>query len=180
MTTVDADTVAVLAAGLDWIYHVEQPDGAIPCHHGYGTRLGDRRIRFVGQGYRGLPVVVVDVAEPVYEGPPHRRRLTNPLDGYAEAERFSAAIIGLGYDVESRWNWMGETGSLGLTRPAHPSLLAGLARYTAQCPTHRTVFCGGWMAPREDQKDCTWLRDGAALVIEPTWPAPATAEEAPV
>lgn len=168
---VDSVTQAVLAAGLAWLYETEQPPGAIPDHHGYSCSAGDRRYRFCPAGARSLPVVVVDVRHPRYDTGKLDRVLLNPLGGAPEMDALVAAIEALGVVVADRWNGEAhhETGSLGLAERAHPTLLAGLRRYRAGCPDHRTVFCGGWRASK-GQEDCTWLRDGSALMVLPDWP----------
>ncbi len=158
------DFRAALAAGLAWIYETEQPDDAIPAIHGYSTQVADRILRFIGAGYEGRPVVVVDVAEPVYAHPGPSADLLNPLGGAAEMDALAAAIRAAGREVGHWWNGMGTTGSVGLATPAHPSLLAGLRRYSAQCPTHRSVFCSA--------NGCTWLRDGLRRTAQPAWPTP--------
>jgi len=155
------EAVAVLRAGLAWLYDTVQPDDAIPDHHGYGARAGDRRYRFVGRGANGLPVVVASVAEPAYDKTHIDWPLLNPIGGQGEMEALVAALTGLGAQVREWWNGFGESGSVGLVRPAHPSLRAGLARYSAGCPTHNTVFCG---------PGCRWLASGYARAVEPAFP----------
>lgn len=149
----------VLRAGLAWLFETEQPDGAILQHHGLiHDAEGDRRYCFVPEGAWNRPVVVIDIADPKWSGPMTNRTLLNPL-APTELEQFAEAIAALGYPTAGTWNGHpGPSGSVSLSRTAHPSLLAAVNRYRAGCPAHpaRRVFC-----------DCGWYRDGFSLLIQP-------------
>lgn len=166
---------SVLAAGLAWLYQTAQPDGAI-VNHGPSLAAGERTYTFHPTGgQRRGPEVVIDVRHPRYEDRGRRRVLTNPLHPGELVEVADVFAI-LGVTVVDRWNGTQETGSLRLADPAHPSLLAAHRRYLAQCPRHRTVFCG---RPADEGGDgCSWYRAGAELLVPPTHPLcdpPATA-----
>lgn len=160
--------LAILTAGLAWLYDTEQPDGANLQHHGVRLAGEDNRsFSFVpmGTGYRA-PVVVVDVikVEWIDNGPNQHKTPANPLlpDELAE---LSATLTALGADVDHTWNGHPQiTGSVGLKGPAHPSLLAAVANYRAGCQEHpvESVFC-----------DCGWARVGRALVVPPAIAVPA-------
>lgn len=150
-----AEASTVMAAALEWLYDVEQPDGAMPALHGYSTTVGGRRVRVVQVGALDLPVIVVEVAHPFYQNGTATNRL-----GAGEMARWVELLAGLGAEVRETWNGDGYiTGSVGLSRPAHPSLLAGGRRYCAGCPEHGSVFCS--------DQGCTWLGDGHALAVKP-------------
>ena len=170
MIAVDIATRDMLRAGLMWLYETAQPEGALDQHHGHSRAVGERVYTFVPRGYLNLPVVVVDVRHPewVHMGDGHST-LANPLDYPGELRRLGEVLADLGRPVASQWNGKGDSGSLGLADPAHPSLVAAVNRYRDGCPIHRTVFCGGWQASKGEE-DCTWFRDGQALMVPPCWP----------
>lgn len=164
-----------LAAGLEWLYETEQPPGAVLSHHGVDLRVpeANRRLSLVPSGYRSLPVVVVEVLEKTYEprtGPQYPR-LTNGLER-GEIAQIVQVIESLGCTVDTIWNARpgSSSGSIGLLAPAGPSLRPVQA-YRRHCPTHRTVFCGH--SPERGGHNCSWYRDGRALVVEPTVPTAA-------
>jgi hypothetical protein len=180
MTTYVTDhTRAVLAAGLAWLYDTVQPDDALlQANGGPACRVGDRRYSFTPVGFDGGPVLVIDVAKPVYDYTRNSPRLTNPLGGPAEMDAHADLLTELGYPPVTSWNGqsVSETGSFLLPGRAHPSLTAATERYRAGCPKHDTVFCG-WQGRTADERACTWYRDHYARVVQPTWPAaPAPAE----
>ena len=156
------EAVAVLQAGLAWLYDVDQPAGAITSHHGVSCRAADRTFNFVPSGAKDLPVIVVNVAAPVWVGTV-RHKLTNPLCP-GELAVWSTLLRTLGHDVRETWNGAGETGSIGLARRAAPSLLAALSRYRHGCHGHDghkgTVFCAEWYS------------EGHAQLVPPAWPMP--------
>jgi hypothetical protein len=116
-----------------------------------------------------LPVVTIDVARPQYGLPAFANRsanqqLLNPIER-GELANLATAIEDLGYGFKSTWNGRSTiTGSVGLHKPAHPTLIAAVDRYRAGCPAHDTVFCGR-------TEGCSWFADGLARVILPDWTA---------
>lgn len=148
---------ASVDAGLAWLYDTEQPDTAILQHHGVPlAAVGNRRLRFCPVGFNQRPVVVVDVVHVTYIGASLRPQ--NPLAA-GELEAL-ATMVGRSVPVAKTWNGHpAVTGSIGLARPAHPSLVAAVARYHARCPQHHTVFCG--------HTGCSWYRDGHLTVVYP-------------
>lgn len=160
------DVEQVLAAGLRWIFDTEQPDGAMVSYHGYSRLVDDVVYGFCGRGADDLPVVTLNRLAPIYGDDD----LLNPLTS-DELLPVPVLLLRLGHPANRFWNsadpaaLRGDTGSFGLAQPAHPSLIAALDRYRAGCPVHHTVFCG---AP--GQQECTWLRDGYARAVLPTWP----------
>lgn len=160
---------AVLRAGLTWLYETEQPAEAIDQHHGaYSPAVDGRICRFIPVGWQQHPVVVVDVAHPVYDG----HEVTNPLGGPAEVAEVVDALAELGRRHLETWNGVegSITASISLVDAAHPSLVAAVHRYFASCPEHGSVFCG-------TQHDCTWFRDGKRLIVPPSWPASSSTPE---
>ncbi|MER7707174.1 hypothetical protein ABTX81_30275 [Kitasatospora sp. NPDC097605] len=149
----------LLTAGLAWLYDTEQPDGAILQHHGahLGTH-GNRRYSVTPTGAVDLPVLVVDIADPDFD---FQRQAPRNVLAPGELAVLAAALTRLGAEVRTTWNGTGITGSVGLRRPAHPTLVAAVDRYRARCPTHHSVFCGREQA-------CTWYATGNALITRPT------------
>lgn len=166
-----SDVHEILAAGLRWLYDTSQPNGALTAGHGPVIGCGGRTYRFaVGTG--GRPVVIVTVTKPViYPG----GGAANPLDPGELTDLAASLSRDLGEEVGDCWNGHPSiTGSVQLTRVAHPTLQAAVARYLEGCPQHHTVFCG-----QEDHSGgrCRWWRDGDRLLVPPIWPpiAPAPA-----
>ncbi|MGW7617363.1 hypothetical protein ACWGLG_16155 [Streptomyces antimycoticus] len=152
---------AVLDAGLRWLYEAEQPADAWAQHHGEPIAAGgNRTYSFVPVGARKLPVVVVNVAkvEWIDNGPNQLMTPANPLEP-GELEEIAAELECRGFPVQTTWNGHpGVTGSVGLTRPAHPSQVAAVERYVAGCQQHpkRSVFC-----------ECETWRAGFRRVVRP-------------
>lgn len=156
------DVSAALAAGLDWLFETEQPNASIE-HGGLMLAAGaSRRLSFSPWGHTAPSVVVIDVVKPEWidNGPNKLMTLANPI-GVTELDDLAQQIRERGYAVASTWNGHpGPSGSVGLERAAHPSLLAAAERYRAGCPDHRSVFCG-----RED--GCGWYSRGSSLIRRP-------------
>lgn len=152
-----------ITAGLRWVYETEQPGDAVLQHHGLSLPVVEnRRFSFCPTGWAEHVVIVVSVAKVELGGPYEPPR--NPL-APDELVAVTAALADLGADVVKTWNGHPSiTGSLALTRPAHPSLVAAVKRYHAGCPQHRTVFCGSKVG-------CSWYRDGYARIVQPIAPA---------
>lgn len=147
MTALTQAQLDTLQAGLDWLYNTEQTDGeSIVSHHGIvAPVVENRRYLFVPSGFHPVaaPVVVVNVAKPEHTGPIGNSVLVNPLEP-GELARVEAQIREWGYQVHSTWNGDGETGSVGLATPAHPSLLAALERQRQGCPDHPKQILCSW------------------------------------
>lgn len=153
----------LIAGGLAWLYDTVQPEGAILQHHGAIMADNDRRrtYRFIPQGWNNLPVVVADAH--------HRRdehgRVRFPGGPLTRQDRADLIqlVESLGAQVAHTWNNDAyATTSLGLLRPAHPTLLAAVARYRAGCPDHRHKDGSGDVFCR-----CGWYRRGLDLVVFP-------------
>lgn len=156
---------SVLTAGLAWLYDTTQPDGAGITHHGVTSpKVDGRRYQFIPQGAHNRPVVVVDVAEPKYPNDPNLPIL-NPLGGQAEMDAYTVVLRELGAEVATTWNGKGETGSLGLALPAHPSLVAAVRLYLDGCPVQEIGHRGSSLC------SCGWFDHPKSLLIKPTWPA---------
>lgn len=161
---------AVLKAGLEWLCHTGQPDDAIMHHLGLSCAAVDGRwFSFCPTARISMPVVTVRVANAQWDDLPGEYRLKNPLGGTTERDQVAAVIAGLGYAVRETWgNWDGETGSIGLSTPPHPGLVAAVERYNAGCQQHqaKSVFC-----------DCGWFQAGERLLTKPVWPNRAPAKK---
>lgn len=158
MTSTDLPGLAdILTTGLHWLYETEQPDDAHQQHHGItlGLPAANRYYGFCPTGAAGLPVVSVNVAKPVLRdyAPP-----ANPIEP-GELSALGDELRACGYAVRDTWNGHPAiTGSVGLVRPAHPTLLAAVERYRRGCPDHpdRSVFCS-----------CDAWRAEAARIVRP-------------
>lgn len=145
----------ILDTGLQWLYETVQPDDAHQQHHGITISHpeANRIYGFCPTGAMNLPVVFVDVAKPEYRDhlPP-----ANPLEP-DELATLAAELERRGFAMRTTWNGHpGITGSVGLVRPAHPSLVAAVDRYRRGCTVHpqRSVFC-----------DCEhWTAEGRRIV----------------
>ncbi|MFF7067339.1 hypothetical protein [Streptomyces pseudovenezuelae] len=156
----------ILDTGLGWLYDTVQPDDAHASHHGIVLHLPDanRCYGFCPSGYRSRTVVIVDVArvEWIDNGPNALQTPANPIEK-GELDALAEELRSRGYDVGDTWNGHpGVTGSVGLVRPAHPSLVAAVDRYRRGCTAHpnRSVFC-----------DCDHWRAEGARIIRPQRPA---------
>ena len=159
-TVTDFDTV--LTAGLHWLYETEQPDDAWQEHHGLPLAVPttNRRYAFIPANDWKRVVVVVDVAKIdwIDNGPNDLQTPANPLEP-GELDALAAALRAHGCEVTSTWNGHPQTtGSVGLARTAHPSLLAAFDRYRAGCLAHpqRGLFC-----------DCDAWRAGFNRIVRP-------------
>lgn len=144
----------VLTTGLRWLYETEQPDNAWQSRPGLLLRVpaANRLYGFCPSNAWQLPVVAVDVAkiEWIDNGPSELKTPANPLKP-GELESLAAELRALGAEVARTWNGHPQTtGSVGLARPAHTSLLAAVERYRAGCLVHPTRFvfcdCADWQA----------------------------------
>ncbi|MFE9363711.1 hypothetical protein ACFYNN_13020 [Streptomyces sp. NPDC006978] len=158
----------ILTAGLHWLYETEQPNDAW-LHRGLllTAPTANRLYGFIPANDWKRVVVAVDVAkiEWIDNGPNDLKTPANPL-GVGELDALAAALRALGFEVTSTWNGHPQTtGSVGLTRTAHPSLLAAVDRYHAGCLVHpkSSVFC-----------DCDAWRDGFNRIVQPELAAATT------
>ncbi|MEU1553979.1 hypothetical protein ABZ517_14840 [Streptomyces scabiei] len=153
----------ILDAGLGWLYDTGQPDDAHQQHHGLTLHLPEtnRWYGFCPSSAHRLPVVSVDVLkiEWIDNGPNDLKTPANPL-GPDELTDLAAELRRRGFDVDGTWNGHpGTTGSVGLVREAHPTLVAAVQRYRSGCTVHpeRSVFC-----------DCDTWNAGFRRVVRPT------------
>lgn len=168
MTDQHRTLARILDAGLGWLYDTVQPDDAHQQHHGItiGLPSANRLYGFCPTGSANLPVVIANVAKP------ELRPYDLPLNPLAPDELFDLAteLERRGFTVRTTWNGHPAiTGSVGLVRPAHPTLVAAVERYHRGCVVHpeRSVFC-----------DCeTWNAEGARIVQPVPRPAVPSAAD---
>jgi hypothetical protein len=148
----------IIRDGVRWLTKVEHPADAITQGDAYGPRANGRTFTFYAHGFRGDPVIVVGVERRQYH------ELTgdflNPIthDEFAQLR----AAVSANVSVRESWNGPGcDSGSFGILAAPHPSLVQAVRNYHAQCPTHRSVFCG--------HDGCTWFRDGHRKMVKPVW-----------
>lgn len=157
--------LAVLGAGLAWLYEVEQPDDAVQQHHGESTAWApERRITFVPRGWDGTPLVMLDASPERWDHSRKEPVLLNPLthDEWSDLRRL---LDLLGVAIGSEWNGPpGGSGSLALVQTCSRSLEATVTRYLRGCPTHESVFCYA--------KGCDWFKAGRKRLVLPAWPVP--------
>lgn len=152
----------VLTAGIRWLYDTEQPDNAWQGHHGLllPAPATNRLYAFIPANDWKAAVVAVDVAkiEWIDNGPNELKTPSNPLEP-GEVDALAAELRAVGVEVARTWNGHPQTtGSVGLGRPAHTSLLAAVERYHAGCRVHpkRGVFC-----------DCDAWEAGFTRIVRP-------------
>lgn len=152
----------ILDTGLNWLYDTVQPDNAHLHPRGLTLHLpeANRQYSFCPTGARRPTVVSVDVlkVEWIDNGPNDLKTPANPLES-GELEALAAELERRGFPAQDTWNGHpGITGSVGLARPAHPSLVAAVDRYRRGCTAHpaRSVFC-----------DCEAWRAGFTRIVGP-------------
>ncbi|KUH38409.1 MULTISPECIES: hypothetical protein [Streptomyces] len=168
------DLARILDTGLGWLYDTVQPDDAHQQHHGIQLHLpeANRWYGFCPSGAQHRPVVSVDVinVEWVDNGPNTQQTPANPLEP-GELPALVKELYRRGFESTGTWNGHpGVSGSVGLVRPAHPTLVAAVDRYRHGCPLHpnRSVFC-----------DCEQWTAGFGRVVRPDLrPTPAVARSA--
>ncbi|MET9734314.1 hypothetical protein ABZZ79_27850 [Streptomyces sp. NPDC006458] len=156
----------ILTTGLAWLYDTVQPDNAHASHHGIVLHHpeANRWYGFCPAGARNLPVVSVDVTKVEYKLDNAGDSIpANPLEP-GELRALADELRRRGLDVDNTWNGHpGKTGSVGIVRPAHPTLIAAVDRYRRGCTEHpqRSVFC-----------DCeAWRAESARIIHPPRRPA---------
>lgn len=152
----------ILDTGLNWLYDTVQPDDSHQQHHGIVLHLpeANRWYGFCPDGAQHLPVVSVDVLKPEWidNGFNRPSTLANPL-GADELPALAEELRRRGFESFGTWNGHpGPTGSVGLTRKPHPTLVAAVDRYHRGCTVHpeRRVFC-----------DCDAWNAGFTLIVRP-------------
>lgn len=150
----------VLDTGLRWLFDTVQPDDAHQHHLGISINLpaANRVYGFYpSEAARGggQSVVTVDV------GKVERDEDLTPLNplGVDELASLAANLEARGLDLRQTWNGHpGVTGSVGLARPPHPTLVAAVQRYRRGCTEHpkKAVFC-----------DCQAWRAEAGRIVNP-------------
>ena len=160
------DLATILDTGLNWLYETVQPDDAHQQHLGIVLHLpaANRWYGFCPDGAQHLPVVSVDVIKPEWIDNGFNRPMTlaNPLSP-DELPALAEELRNRGFESFGTWNGHpGATGSVGLTRKAHPTLVAAVERYHRGCTEHpdRSVFC-----------DCEAWRAEGARAVHPARPA---------
>lgn len=164
------DLARILDTGLGWLFDTVQSDDAHAQHHGIvlGLPEANRWYGFCPDGARHLPVVSVNVVKPEWidNGFNRPSTLANPI-GPAELPELAAELRRRGFESFGTWNGHpGDTGSVGLARPAHPTLVAAVDRYHRGCTVHpqRSVFC-----------DCEDWTAGFRRIVRPDRPTPIPA-----
>lgn len=166
MSSAARTLATILDTGLNWLYDTVQPDDAHQHHLGIVLHLpaANRWYGFCSAGANNLPVVSVDVIKVEHKFDDDGDSIpANPLEP-DELATLAAELEQRGHKVTSTWNGHpGVTGSVGLDRTAHPTLVAAVDRYRRGCTVHpkRSVFC-----------DCEhWRAEGARIVRPEPLPA---------
>ena len=143
----------LLLIGLRWLLDTEQPAGALICPRGHTLNsVGNRRLRFVPEGFDGRPAVFLEV------GDADPQSTQNPRNTLSDSEIDDLAFVlgDCGEHVGAAWcDDANRSAALALSARAPSSLLAGVARYRRGCPGHggRGPWC------------CGWYRDGSQRAV---------------
>lgn len=151
---------AALTAGLDWLYHTEQPARALVERCGVRITTSTRRLRFLPMGLDGAPVIVVEL-EPA--------RMYPAREACALAETELAALAATLADRglhPDHCHLQDDHGAVAMQDLAHPSLRAAVARYSRGCPWHQTLVCDAPISA--GGQACPWHTDGHNAAIWPT------------
>lgn len=151
-----------LEAGLHWLHHTEQPQGALIDHHGalLPTTIDNRKLRCV-PAYNGKALITIDVARLRWI---HNGDQLHPTDqiGPHELDDLAALLDQAGAPIATTLNgYPTITGTLVLQRHAHPTLVAAANRYRKGCRAHPAK---GTLCP------CGWYIRGRNRIIPPYIP----------
>lgn len=161
-TTYPPTTHHALMEGLNWLYRTVQPDTALVEHCGARLRTAARTLRFLPVAHAGNPLVVIEVD--VHRG---LGRVTGPAAVISDSEILDVAAELAAHKLPAvaRQNH-GLTATLGLSEPAHESLRAAVARFSAGCPYHHSLVCEAPVSA--GGAACPWHTHGHRAAI---WPA---------
>lgn len=164
---VDGAVAEAVGAGILWLYTQEQPKGAA-LRHGVQMEVvsANRRITLIPEGNHGAPVIVLSVLQQrfIRTGYPGEVELENPLADGEVAALHDWIRDRLDVQVTGTWDGQYESGSVGLARKAHPTLLEAVSRYRAGCQRlgdeheRGAVFCR-----------CGWYRALYERLVQPMW-----------
>lgn len=159
-------TFDAMAAGLLWLYRTPQPENALLPWHGVSVHTPTRWLSFIPEGVGDRVTITVQVAgiQPTKVGTRGMVRDAAPDDRLDpdELDRIRETLERAGFTVGNVWpGSAGVVGSLTLTRPAHPTLVAAKDRYRAGCPDHDTRMS-------TCQNGCTWRERGLANLRLPS------------
>lgn len=147
-------SLPALLLGLRWLYDTEQPATAVQNPHGQHLHTpAGRTLTFIPAGTAGhaLLVITADTTENTPDGQPSVNSLSP-----GEVAAFADLLEDLGEPVLSTYNgYPGTTAALALSRPAHPTLLAAVTRFTDRPHPHRP----------DDACQCPWYMDQAARPV---------------
>lgn len=164
MTTSLAHTSfsAALNAGLAWLYSTVQPTDALVERGGVRMTTAERIVRFLPIGPNGAPLIVLDAQLPRWS--PSTTR--TPLVVLPETELRTVAdqLATLGVSAH-HWEYHRTTGTVVLSAPAHPTLLAAVRRFSQGCPWHHSTVCDAPISA--GGHGCRWHTDGHNAAI---WP----------
>lgn len=121
-----------LLLGLRWLYDTEQPATAVQDPHGQHLHTpAQRTVHFIPAGARGHALIIIEAT------PDKPDQHTSETLAPGELTAFADLIEDLGETVLSTYNgYPGPSAVLALARPAHPTLLTAVARFTDGPHTH--------------------------------------------
>ncbi len=122
-----------LLLGLRWLYDTEQPATAVQDPHGQHLHTPAKRtMHFIPSGTSGHVLIVIEAAP----DKPDQHTTSGTL-APGELAAFADLIEDLGETVVSTYNgYPGSIAVLALARPAHPTLLTAVARFTDRPHPH--------------------------------------------
>lgn len=150
-----------LVSGLRWLFDVEQPATALVRAEGIALPplLGRRLIFVPGSDRDAAAVIVQTVATP----PTAELLGDDEISALAaEAEHLTSAAVAVQRPTEAS-----HAVRIQLSRLAHRSLRAAVARFRAGCPIHHQPACGHTRGP---EAPCQWYARGAQALIGPPEP----------
>lgn len=149
-----------LASGISWLFDVVQPPTALVRPEGVALPVvAGRRLIFAPGGAGQGAAVIIQAAA----GHPGGDLEDEEISQLALAVE---GIAGVAVRVETPTGAV-RAARIQLSRSAHPSLLAALARFRSGCPVHHRPACGH---TRGAEAPCQWFARGARALIAPAEP----------
>jgi len=152
-----------LCAGLDWLYHTEQPPQALVERCGARITTTAHRLRFLPIGPDDAPLVVIEL-KPARWTPSGTQPALHALPR-CELSALASTLAERGLDPVC-CHHHGDHGAVTLSELAHPSLREAVIRYSRGCPWHHDLVCDAPISA--GGQACSWHTEGHDAAI---WPS---------